>query len=106
LFPLYQGAVNDGKWDPARAEWLTGTEVNRWVALPWSVQLEAVVRTLKLDDPVTLYMSNSASMVFKVKRVEQVPVDQISKLSSNRPSLLVILSKQEADTRWVVVAEP
>src|SRR5687768_13172945 len=59
-FNLGQGALEqDGKWNPQGAEWLQGTEVCRWVALPWSRQLEAVVRTLNQDDPVELVMSNT-----------------------------------------------
>src|SRR3972149_1085479 len=45
-FILGKGALQDGKWNPKGAEWLEGTEVCRWVALPWSRQLEAVIRNL------------------------------------------------------------
>jgi hypothetical protein len=42
-FQLGRGTLQNGKWDPQGAEWLEGTEVCRWIALPWSRQLEAVV---------------------------------------------------------------
>jgi hypothetical protein len=106
VFPLNRGSVVNGKWDPPRAEWLAGTEISRWVALPWNEQLEAVIRTLKLDDPITVFMSNNDSLVYKVKSIEQVPVDNISTLASKEPSLLLVLSKQDSDTRWVVSAVP
>ena len=105
-FPLSKGTVKDGKWDPVGPEWLNGTEVCRWVSLPYSVQLEAVLRTLKLDDPITLTMSNYDSLVYKTKSIQQVPVDQISQLNSKTPCLLIILADEKSDKRWVVTSVP
>ncbi len=106
VFPLRTGFVQNGKWNPTGPEWLQGTEICRWVSLPWTVQLEAVLRTLKADDEIRVSMSNYDTLVYKVKSIEQVPTDQITKLAPTTPSLLVILSKQDSDTRWVVTAKP
>ena len=106
IFPLRTGAVVNGKWNPQGPEWLGGTEVCRWVSLPWTIQLEAVLRTLKSNDEIRLSMSNYDSLVYKVQSIEQVPASEINKLASDTPCLLVILSKQDADTRWVVTAKP
>jgi hypothetical protein len=106
VFPLSRGTVQNGSWDPARAEWLEGTEISRWVALPWNTQLEAVMRTLKADDPITIFMSNNDSLIYKVKRIDQVKIDEIGSLESKEYSLFLILSKQNSDTRWVASAAP
>lgn len=106
VFPLRTGQVVNGKWDPKGAEWLQGTEICRWVSLPWTVQLEAVLRTLKADDPLQLSMSNYDSITFKVKSIQQVEPAQIQQLASDTPCLLVILTKQDTSTRWVVTAKP
>ena len=107
VFPLGVGNVPpDGLWKPKGPEWLAGTEITRWVALPWTVQLEAVLRTLKADDEIQLSMSNYDSIVYKVKSIEQVPSDSIDKLASGTPSLLLILYNENTDTRWVVTAKP
>jgi hypothetical protein len=105
-FPLNRGYVVNGKWNPLGPEWLQGTDVCRWVALPYSVQLEAVLRTLKLDDQIGLTMSNYDYLVFKTKSIQQVPVDQVNQLDSQTPCLLVILANDKSDTRWVVAATP
>lgn len=105
-FPLNKGSVQDGKWNPAGPEWLDGTEVCRWVSLPYSVQLEAVLRTLKLDDPITLTMSNYDSLVYKTKSIQQMPVDQISLVDLKTPCLLIILGNEQSDKRWVVTSVP
>jgi hypothetical protein len=105
-FNLAKGNVENDRWSPRDAEWLEGTEVCRWIALPWSLQLEAVVRTLKLDDPIELTMSNADQLPFKVKSIQRVPIDQIDRLESTSPCLLLILANEDSDTRWVVTAIP
>ncbi|HEX8991571.1 MAG TPA: hypothetical protein VF784_07810 [Anaerolineales bacterium] len=106
VFPLGVGAVQNGVWDPTGPQWLQGTEVCRWVSLPWTVQLEAVLRTLKSSDEIKLSMSNYDSVTYKVESIQQVPSGDVGKLAPSTPSLLVILSKQNSSTRWVVIAKP
>lgn len=106
VFPLSVGFVQDGAWNPKGAEWLSETEVCRWVSLPWNVQLEAVVRTFKANDEIQLSMSDYSSIVYKVQSIEEVPSGSINKLSLNTPSLLLILAKEDSEQRWVVTAKP
>jgi hypothetical protein len=79
----------------------------RVVSLPWTIQLEATLRKLKVNDEIKLTMSNDDSVAYKVKSIEQVPSSEIAKLSkSNAPCLLVVLSREETDTEWVLTAKP
>ena len=107
-FNLDQGYVIDGEWSPQGAEWLIGTEISRWVALPWSLQLEAVLRTLKSEDQIELIMSNDDSLVFEVYSIQEMTMEEIQAQDVKTPSLLVILFNQEGDvnTYWVVTALP
>ena len=105
-FQLGRGAVQAGKWEPQGAEWLEGTEVCRWVSLPWSLQLEAVIRTLDQDDPIELVMSNNDKLVYNVYSVYQMTPEEIQKLDSNSPCLLIILTQSESEKRWVLTALP
>lgn len=105
-FQLGKGSLVDGNWNPKGAEWLQGTEVCRWVALPWSRQLEAVIRTLNPDDPINLGMSNNDVLTYKVYSVEQMSPEEMQKLDSNTPCLLVVLAEPDAEKRWVLTALP
>jgi len=105
-FKLGKGALQNGKWEPKGAEWLQGTEVCRWVALPWSRQLEAVVRTLNPKDPIDLVMSNDDKFVYQVYSVRQLTPEEMQKLDSNSPCLLLILIQPDAEKRWVLTALP
>lgn len=110
-FDLHRGKVENGKWqlksqDDGVGEWLEGTEVCKWVALPWNIQLEAVIRSLTQKDTIELRMSNADVLIYKVYSIKNVPVDQIESLERNGACLLVILANEDADTRWVVTAIP
>ncbi len=106
LFKLGKGTLVDGNWNPTGAEWLQGTEVCRWVALPWSRQLEAVIRTLNPDDPIELGMSNNDTLTYKVYSIQQMSPAEMQKLDSNTPCLLVVLAEPDAEKRWVLTALP
>jgi len=105
-FQLGKGALQDGKWDPRGAEWLEGTEVCRWVALPWSQQLEAVIRTLNPKDPIELVMSNNDKLIYKVYSIRQLSPEEMQELDSNSPCLLLILTQSDSEERWVLTALP
>jgi|GEM_PF-1151984 len=105
-FKLGKGTLQNGKWEPRGAEWLQGTEVCRWVSLPWSRQLEAVVRTLNPKDPIDLVMSNNDKFVYQVYSVQQLTPEELQNLDSNSPCLLLILTQPDAEKRWVLTAIP
>jgi hypothetical protein len=105
-FKLGKGTLQNGKWDPRGAEWLEGTEVCRWVSLPWSRQLEAVVRTLNPKDPIDLVMSNNDKFTYQVYSVRQLTPEELQSLDSNSPCLLLILTQPDAEKRWVLTALP
>jgi len=105
-FNLGRGALDDGRWDPRSPEWLEGTEICRWVAIPHSRQLEAVVRTLTRDDKLEIVMSNNDRWSYDVYSITQMSLEDMQKVSSNTPCLLLVLADVNTDTRWVVTAYP
>ena len=107
-FNLGQGRVREGVWAPKGAEWLVGTEISRWIALPWSLQLEAVLRTLKSEDQIEVTMSNFDVLTFDVYSIQEMTMEKLLATDPTRPSLLVVLyNDEEADgSFWVVTALP
>ena len=105
-FNLGKGAINDGEWNPRGPEWLEGTEICRWVAIPWSTQLEAVVRTLTQKDTIDLVMNNADRFTYNVNSIQELTLAQMQELDQNSPCLLLVLAKQDSDKRWVVTAIP
>ena len=105
-FKLGKGTLQDGEWNPNGAEWLEGTEVCRWVALPWSLQLEAVMRTLNPKDPIELGMSNNDRLVYQVYSVRELTPEEMQELDSSSPCLLLVLTQSDSDKRWVLTALP
>ncbi len=105
-FNLAQGAIKNGKWNPSKPEWLVGTEVCRWVAIPWSLQLEAVVRTFTRADVIELGMSNNDKIAYNVYSIQELTLEEMQALSQNQPCLLLVLARSDSDKRWVVTALP
>lgn len=105
-FTLGRGTLIDGRWNPKGAEWLEGTEVCRWVSLPWSRQLEAVLRTLNTDDQIELVMSNSDRLAYEVYSIRQMSPDELQALDTNTPCLLIMLTEDDSEKRWVLTALP
>jgi hypothetical protein len=102
-FEVKPGALQEGAWMNQGAEWLQGTEITRWIALPWSKQLEAVAITLQPTDHIELVMSNRDRLKYKIESVVEVPVEKVTELNLNSPSLLLILANQNSNTRVVVI---
>ena len=105
-FDLGIGTLQAGRWEPSGAEWLEGTEVCRWVSLPWSRQLEAVVRTLNQNDPIELVMSNNDRLTYGVYSVFEMTQEEIQAQDTNSPCLLLILTGSDSEKRWVLTAIP
>lgn len=105
-FTLGKGAIKDGNWNPRGPEWLEGTEICRWVAIPWSRQLEAVVRTLTKKDTIELTMSNNDKLTYNVYSIKEMTLTEMQALDSNSPCLLLVLAEQDSEKRWVVTALP
>jgi len=105
-FELGRGTLQAGRWEPNGAEWLEGTEVCRWVSLPSSRQLEAVLRTLNQNDPIELTMSNNDKLTYGVYSVYEMTLEEIQALDSNSPCLLLILTGSDSEKRWVLTAVP
>jgi hypothetical protein len=106
-FTLRMGTVTDGSWTPKGAEWLAGTEVPRWLALPWNDRLESAVLAYKINAPISLHMSNGDILVYRFESALEIPKGGMSAFHANTTDLLIILAKPGASTtRLVLVAGP
>ena len=101
---LKAATILDGAWAPEGPEWLQGTEIRRWIAIPWSKELEAVFKAILPGDTVVLKMSNRDEWTYQVQSVEQVASEKLPELNQNLPSVLIFLADEQSDQRWVLVA--
>lgn len=105
-FSLGKGKLQEGKWNPRGPEWLEGTEVCRWIAIPHSRQLEAVVRTLTREDQIELVMSNNDTLTYTVSSIDQLTLDEMQARDTSSPCMLLVLAQADTEERWVVTAIP
>jgi hypothetical protein len=104
FFYLQPSTIREGNWEPESGEWLNGSELRRVVALPWTRQLEAVVRSLVPGDTIELHMSNGDILNYLVEEASLIDRSDVSIITSNTPSLALILFQQEEEQRWVVIS--
>ena len=96
----------DGRWEPTGPEWLEGTEICRWIAIPHNRQLEAIVRTFTRDDQIELVMSNNDRLTYNVYSINEMSIEDMQKLDASTPCMLLVLAQPDTDQRWVVKAIP
>jgi hypothetical protein len=102
-FGLERNTLEDGKWKPQAAEWLEGSELPRVVAIPWNRQTEAVIQTFETGDELKLSFGNNDTIVYKVREVKRVEINDVSIFQNRRPSLVLVLYQENADQRWVII---
>jgi hypothetical protein len=100
---LNRGIIQNGQWQPNSAEWLTGTNVRRVVALPGVKPLEAMITSLQPGDTLNIKLTNGQAEKYQVQELKQIPRTQVDILSGNSPSLVVILMQPDVENRWVVI---
>ena len=105
-FALGLGTVTNKTWAPKGAEWLVGTEVPRWLALPWDARLESSFRSYQVYAPINLHMSNGDILVYHFESIQEISREEMNTFHANTTDLLIILSKPGASTRLVIVAGP
>ena len=105
-FDLGLGTVEDGTWSPKGAEWLEGTELPRWVALPWSRGLEEDVKGFNVSDVIQLFMSNSDIIFYRFQSIQEVAQTEISSFHPNSTDLLIVLSRKGNQSLIVIVSVP
>ena len=103
-FNLGVGNIENGSWTPKSAEWLAGSEVPRWLSLPWNKKLETTVRAYKIDETIQLKMSNNDVLAYRFQSVQEISAQEMATFHANTTDLLIILSKPNTSKRLVILA--
>jgi hypothetical protein len=105
-FKLGVGYIQDGLWIPQGAEWLAGTEVPRWLALPWDKQLESTVLAYQGNEPIELQMNNKDIITYRFQSIQEISAEEMGTFHKNTADLLILISKKGTATLMVIVAVP
>jgi len=83
------GEINkkSGVWEPKGVEWLQGTSVRKVFAIPMEMMTDAYI---SIGDPISVRYRNGYTATYAVTASENVVVDQIEILRSNKPSIAVL----------------
>lgn len=103
-FILAVGTMNNGIWQPRGAEWLQGSRLRRVIAIPHSPALATKLNHLTPSiDNVQLRLRSGEVIGYTIRDIGRYRRDQIETLAGGSPSIAVVLSGEEGDTRTVIV---
>jgi len=107
-FILATGETKNGVWSPRGAEWLVGTSVRRVIAIPSEADFEAellrLADTSLFGEQIQLRLRSGEVVTYKIDEIAWYRRDQIEVLTSTVPSVVIVLSQQNAldQTRLIV----
>ncbi len=104
-FELTRSKLEDGEWHPVLAEWLDGSELRRVVAVPFSQEVGQAVAHLKYGDLLHLRLGSSEVVAYRLVDILRLKRHQIEVLSSQSPSLAIVLHSERASERYVLIGE-
>lgn len=104
-FELTRSKLEDGEWHPVLAEWLDGSELRRVVAVPFSQEVGQAVARLKYSDILRLRLGSSEVVEYRLVDILRLKRHQIEVLSSQSPSMAIVLHSERASERYVLIGE-
>ncbi len=99
---VLQGEVdrNSGVWELSGVEWLQGTSVRKVFAVPMEMMDGA---SISIGDPISVRYRNGYTATYAVTASENVVVDQIEILRSNKPSIAILFYTGNMDDPYRTV---
>lgn len=92
------------EWTPTDAEWLQGTEICKLIAIPWSIQIDAVYKTFIKGDLIKLTMDNKDQYPYIVESLNVVSKDKLIELVNRKEPCMIIFLFKEDSTNWQVLS--
>ncbi|MEM9773385.1 MAG: hypothetical protein AAF902_02310 [Chloroflexota bacterium] len=96
-FILATGETQNGVWSPRGAEWLVGTTVRRVIAIPHDDEFETELLELSASEgegqQINIRLRSGEVVVYQVDSAGWYRRDQIEVLTSDTPSVVVVISK-------------
>lgn len=98
---VYTGSGGN-TWYPQQAEWLSGTQIRKVIAVPDDV-IPEVLRAV--GQTITLRYKTGYTVTFTITNVLRVTIDQIEIFQGSTPSLVLVLYNKDTTWRTVLLAQ-
>ncbi|WP_322507772.1 SH3 domain-containing protein [Anaerolinea sp.] len=98
---VYTGS-GENTWYPQQAEWLSGTQIRKVIAVPDDV-IPEVLRAV--GQTITLRYKTGYTVTFTITNVLRVTIDQIEIFQGSTPSLVLVLYNKDTTWRTVLLAQ-
>jgi len=105
-FVLAQGKViSKNTWEAVGGEWLTGTELRRVVAIPFSQEVGRVVDEMVFGDEIKLRLNSGEVVTYRLNDIVCLKRHEIEVLSALKPSIAVVLHGERSGERYVLLGD-
>ena len=106
-FILATGETKNGVWVPRGAEWLMGTTIRRVIAIPHSTEFEEALLEMASTDlnsqQIKIRLRSGDVVTYRIDETGWYRRDQIEVLTSDVPSVVVVISKGNDTTEQRLV---
>jgi len=92
------------EWEPEGVEWWPGTDIRRVFALPYQEALLPQIFA-QMGEIITVRLRTGGAVQYRLGDIERVRSLQIEKMTSDTPSIALILYGEEGDERWFITGE-
>lgn len=102
-YVLGTGQIKNGVWQPQAAEWLSGSDLRRVIAIPYDHQTVDILTSVPPGTKAFVRLRSGEIVEYKIEGTYRVQRQQIEILAEKKPSMVIILSGEDSIERTIIV---
>lgn len=102
-YVLGTGQIKNGVWQPQAAEWLSGSDLRRVIAIPYDHQTVDILTSIPPGSTSKVRLRSGEIVEYKIEGTYRVQRQQIEILAEKKPSMVIILSGEDSIERTIIV---
>ena len=102
-YVLGTGQIKNGIWQPQAAEWLSGSDLRRVIAIPYDHQTVNTLANIPPGTVAKMRLRSGEIVEYKIAETYRVQRQQIEILAEKKPSMAIILSGEPGIERTIII---
>ncbi len=104
-YVLGTGQITNGVWQPKAAEWLSGSDLRRVIAIPYDHQTVDILTSIPPGSRAFIRLRSGEIVEYKIEGTYRVQRQQIEILAEKNPSMVIILSGEDSIERTIIIGK-
>lgn len=102
-YVLGTGQIQGGVWQPVAAEWLSGSDLRRVIAIPYDHDTVGTLTSIPLGAITKIRLRSGEIVEYKIAGTYRVQRQQIEILAEKKPSMVIVLSGEDSIERTIII---